>query len=150
GRRHPCVTTAPAGRSCWWGAGRGRDVYGTRGEAADERNTIDAPGSPARMPTATRARVEREAILAAVKEIKRKTHAPGAVTSFWTADVVLGAWLGLAALALGALATAGSVREAELIRRSLAFPALLVWLASTFGLVCGVLALVRPKGRKAL
>jgi hypothetical protein len=102
------------------------------------------------MATATRARVEREAILAAVKEIKRKSHAPGAVTSFRTAVLVLGAWLGLAALALAALASADSVREAELVRRSLAFPAALVWLASAFGLVWGLRALVRPKGRKAL
>ena len=102
------------------------------------------------MATATRVRVEREAVIAAVREIRRKTQPPGAVTSFWAAVLVVAAWLGLAALALGALAAAGSVREGDLVRRSLAFPAVLVWLTSAFGLVCGLLALVRPKGRKGL
>jgi hypothetical protein len=102
------------------------------------------------MATATRARLEREAVLAAVREINRKTRAAGSAASFWTAVLALGAWLGLAGLMFGWPPSPSHFHQADPLARSLTAPALLVWLVSVLGLAGGVLALAQKPGRKGL
>src|SRR5262245_51971207 len=93
---------------------------------------------------------EREALVAALKEVAASQAAPHAAASFWTGVVVLATWLLLAGGSCALLLLTRDVRLAEGLGRVLGFPTLLLWAASAFGLVKGVLGLVQRRGKKAM
>jgi hypothetical protein len=86
----------------------------------------------------------------AQKEIDRRTHAPYAQASFWTAVAVLGTGLLLVGSSLLIAMAARNVTLATNLGGALAIPLCCLWLASAVGLIKGVLALIQARGKKML
>lgn len=91
--------------------------------------------------------------LAAINSPAQTGHAPYAVASLRVGVVVLVAWL---LLVVGTLAISSGFRGyrgaqvAEALGYAAAIPLLILWFASLFGLVIGLVSLFQPFGKKSL
>jgi hypothetical protein len=102
------------------------------------------------VPWRTQRDSEREAFHCALGALAQSRPARHAAASFWTAMVVLAAWLLLIGGSVVLFAATRDVRLAETLGRVMPIPAHLLWLASAFGLIKGILGLLQPHGKKAL